>query len=171
MATASKTTDFEDTTRAQVLALLGGGNASMTFKQAVANYPLDQINTKPPHVSYTPWQLLEHMRITQRDILDFVQSDHYKELSWPRDYWPLQDTEVDAAAWHRTIAEFEEDLAAIQSLVADPTRDLHAQLANADADHYTLLREALVAADHNAYHTGEFAILRQIMGTWPPDHT
>ncbi len=168
---SGKPIDFQDTTRAQVLALLAGGNAAMTFKQAVADYPHDQINTKPPHVSYTPWQLLEHMRITQRDILDFIQSGHYTEPSWPNDYWPPQDKDVDASAWNRTIAGFEEDLATMQALVADPTCDLHAQLTDAHADHYTLLREALVVADHNAYHTGEFAVLRQVMGTWPPDHT
>lgn len=167
---AGKTIDFQDTTRAQVLALLGGGNASMTFRQAVADYPLDQINTKPPHVNYSPWHLLEHMRLTQRDILEFVQSDHYRELAWPKEYWPASDADADEKDWHRTIAGFEEDLATMQALVADPTCDLHAQLTNADADHYTLLREALLVADHNAYHTGEFAILRQVMGTWPPDH-
>jgi len=163
--------DFQDTTRAQVLSLLGGGNAHMTFNQAVADFPTDQINTKPPHVPYSPWHLLEHLRRTQRDILDFVQSDQYKELTWPADYWPAEDIQADGADWLRTIAGFEEDLAAIQGFIADPTRDLHAQLPNARADHFTLLREALLVADHNAYHIGEFAILRQVMGTWPPDHT
>ena len=159
-----------ESTRAQVLALLGEKQAHMTFNEAVADFPAEHYNTKPPHVPYTPWHLLEHLRIAQRDILDFVQSDHYREQSWPSDYWPAPDATADTKAWDRTIAGFQEDLAAMQALVADPTRDLHAQLANADDDHYTLLREALLVADHNAYHIGEFAILRQVMGTWPPDH-
>ncbi len=157
-------------TRAQVLSLLGGGNASMTFDEAIADFPLAQINARAPHVAYSPWHLLEHLRRTQRDILEFVQDGPYQVKTWPGDYWPAPATEADEDDWARTIAGFQEDLATMQALVADPAGDLHAPLSNADADHFTLLREALLIADHNAYHTGEFAILRQVMGTWPADH-
>ena len=155
----------DDATRAQVLALLRGGNAHMTFDQAVADFPMDRINERPPNVPYTPWHLLEHLRRTQRDILAFTASPDYQELAWPDDYWPDQATEAAPGDWDETISLFRDDLEAMQALVADPAQDLHAPLPNGTGQ--TLLREALLVADHNAHHVGEFAILRQVMGAWP----
>ena len=158
-------------TRAQVLALLDGGNAYAPFDQTVADFPVGAMNTPPPNVPYTPWHLLEHLRRTQRDILDFMRDPAYRELAWPQDYWPARDATATEADWQQTLDGFRADLAAIRGIVADPQTDLDSLILNAGDDpKYTVMRQALLVADHNAYHLGEFAILRQVMGTWPPDH-
>ncbi|HET8523587.1 MAG TPA: DinB family protein [Thermomicrobiales bacterium] len=156
--------------RDQIVALLQGGNAHMTFDEAVADFPLSSINTRPPHVPYTPWHLLEHLRITQRDILDFIAAGQYEEPRWPDDYWPDQDVTANEQSWQETIRQFREDLTALIALAQDPAQDLGAPVKHATNDGQNLARELLVVADHNAYHIGEFAILRQVMGTWPADH-
>ncbi len=158
---------METLMREQVLALLRGGNAHMPFDEAVADFPLDRINDRAPNVSYSPWQLLEHIRITQEDILEFTRDPDWVSPSWPEGHWPAPDEEADPARWTATINAIRRDLEAMQALVADPANSLTDDLPHAPG--YTLLREALLVADHNAYHIGEFAILRQIMGTWPVD--
>ena len=151
--------------REHLLALLHGGHAHMSFDEAVAEFPVTQINTHPPHVPYTPWHLLEHLRIAQWDILEFIRNPAHISPPWPEGYWPAREARADARAWASTIADFQADLRALQELVADPATDLTAPLSH--APEYTILREILVVADHNAYHIGEFAILRQVMETWP----
>jgi len=150
--------------REQLLALLRGGHAHMSFDEAVAAFPITHINDYPAHVPYTPWHLLEHLRIAQWDILEFIRNPAHISPPWPEGYWPARETRADAHAWAGTIAAFQADLRALQELVADPTTDLDAPLPH--APEYTILREILVVADHNAYHIGEFAILRQVMETW-----
>lgn len=154
----------DDALRQHVLNLLRGGQAFMPFDDAVADFPLDRINERPPQVPYTPWHLMEHLRLTQRDILDFVRNPDYKEKQWPKEYWPAPDAVADATLWAETLARFRADFAAVCALVADPATDLGATIPHGDGQ--TVLREALLVADHNAYHTGEFAILRQVMGAW-----
>ncbi|GAB4572958.1 MAG: DinB family protein [Anaerolineae bacterium] len=151
--------------REQLLALLRGGNAHMTFDQAVADFPPEHYNTRPPNVDYSSWALLEHIRLAQWDILDFIRNPNYKWPQWPEDYWPAPDAVADEAAWQATLDGYRADLAALEALVQDPATDLHAPIPH--APDYTLLREILLVADHTAYHIGEFGILRQIMGTWP----
>jgi len=151
--------------REQLLALLRGGNAHMSFDEAVADFPLDRINERPPNMQYTPWHLLEHLRRTQRDILDFIRDPDYRERTWPDDYWPEAEEQADTGAWNATIDAFREDLTAVRALVSDPATDLSAPVPYGQGQ--TMLREILLVADHNAYHIGEFAVLRQIMGTWP----
>ncbi len=158
----------DQTLREQLLALLHGGNAHMTFDQAVADFPMDAINRKPPHVSYTPWHLLEHIRIAQWDILGFVRKPNHTSPEWPVGYWPAADAQADPSQWQKTITNFHSDLQALQDLVADPAVDLLGPIPH--AKNYTILREILLVADHNAYHIGEFGILRQLMGTWPASH-
>lgn len=153
--------------REQLLALLRGGQASMPFDQAVKDFPLEEINTRPPKVPYSPWHLLEHMRLAQWDILDFIRNPEYVWPNWPEDYWPPRDAEADEARWQETIRQFQADLEALQAIVADPDTDLYAALPHGAK--YNVLREILVVADHNAHHLGEFAILRQVMGTWPDE--
>jgi hypothetical protein len=148
----------------QLLALLRGGNAHMPFDEAVAGFPLAHINDYPPNVPYTPWHLLEHLRIAQWDILEFIRNPAHISPPWPDGYWPPHDARADAAMWASTIAAFQADLNSLQELVADSTTDLYAPLPH--ARDYNILREILVVADHNAYHIGEFAILRQVMETW-----
>ncbi len=150
--------------RKQLRDLLSGDHAHMPFDDAVKDFPPEQMNTRPPHVSYTPWHLLEHLRIAQWDILEFIRNPHHVSPSWPEGYWPAQDAQADVAAWERTVAAFRADLQALQAIVDDETADLYTPLPHGEGQ--TIMQELLVIADHNAYHIGEFAILRQVMGTW-----
>ena len=150
--------------RKHLLAQLRGGNAHMPFDEAVADFPHADINTCPPHVSYTPWHLLEHLRITQWDILEFIRNPAHVSPAWPEGYWPAHDQQTDAAGWDKTISAFQQDGQALQALVADSTSDVTAPLPHAPT--YTILRELLLVVDHDAYHIGEFAILWQVMETW-----
>ncbi len=156
------------TLRDQLLALLKGGNAHLTFDDAIADFPPAAMNQQPPNVPYTPWHILEHLRITQWDILEFVRNPRHVSPEWPKGYWPAPDATTDVAGWQATIDAFRADLAAVQEIVRDPSIDLSAELPHAPG--YTYIREVLLVADHNAYHIGEFAILRQVMGTWGKGH-
>ncbi len=126
------------------------------------------MNTVFPNGAYTPWRLLEHLRLAQWDILDFIRNPEYREREWPREYWPPEDAQAREADWSQTIASFEHDMQEIQELVRDPRTDLHANIPWGTGQ--TVLREILLVADHNAYHIGEFAIMRQVMGTWGNGH-
>lgn len=155
---------MEQTVREQVVALLQGGQAHMPFADAVKDFPKDGINIRPPHVDYTFWHLVEHIRITQKDILDFCINSNYKELEWPKDYWPEKDAEATYEQWQESVQQFEDDLQAMIKLVKDPKIDLSAKIPHGDGQTY--LREALLVADHTAYHTGELGILRQVCELW-----
>lgn len=154
--------------RKQLLVLLNTGNAHMSFDDAVADFPLDRINDHAPNVPYTPWHLLEHIRITQRDILNYIQDDPYDELIWPDQYWPRQDLKAGEEEWNDTIRRYKDDLASLEKIVADETQDLDATVPT--SDEHTILREIITVASHTHHHLGEFAILRQVMGTWGPEH-
>ena len=158
----------DDALRHQLTELLDGAGAHMSFDEAVADFPDEAINQRPPNIDYAPWHLLEHLRLTQADILDYVVNEAYVEPHWPADYWPDRDATATREQFDATIDAFRDDLAALRTLVADPARDLFAVIPGTPG--HTLLREARIDADHNAYHVGEFAILRQVMGTWPPGH-
>ena len=152
--------------RDHVIALLNGRQAHMTFDDAVADFPPALINTKPPHVPYTCWHLIEHLRITQWDILEYSRDPKHVSPDWPVGYWPAQDAQTDLAGWNETIRRFRSDLEAMKAIVADPNTDLFTPIPHGYGGH-TVLREALLIADHNAYHTGELGILRQVMNAWP----
>lgn len=150
--------------RQQLLALLNGGNAHMTFEQAVADFPAEHFNTRPLNIPYTPWHILEHLRIAQWDILDFIRNPDYTTPEWPKEYWPDPGTTAHQEQWDKTINSFLENLQALRDIVSDPETDLYAPIPH--APDYNIFREMLVVSDHNAYHIGEFAILRQVMSTW-----
>jgi DinB superfamily len=159
----SKTTT-DTLLREQLLHLLKGGNAHMTLDEAVAGYPAESMNTLFPNGDYSSWHLLEHIRLSQWDILDFIRNPEYQELEWPKDYWPPQAAQASDADWKETLASFQRDMQALQAIALDPQIDLHARIPWGTGQ--TVLRELLLVADHNAYHIGEFAIMRQVMGTW-----
>jgi hypothetical protein len=140
----------------------------MHFDRAVSDFPADAFNRLPPNVSYTPWHLLEHLRITQMDILEFIRDPKYVSPSWPAGYWPAKGAQANEAQWEKTISQYKGDLKDLIELVADPATQLTPDIPHASG--YSILREILVVSDHNAYHIGEFAILRQVMGTWPAGH-
>ena len=152
--------------RAQLLALLKGGNAHMTLDHAVVDFPMEHINTRPPNIDYTPWHLLEHIRIAQWDILDFIRNPDYKHIKWPDDYWPADAAPPSGDAWDHAIAAFREDLEAMVELLENPATDLFAPIPWGSGQ--TVLREALLVADHNAYHLGQIVDLRRALGCWPP---
>ncbi len=157
----------ESAIRDRLLELLRGGHAHMSFDDAVANFPTESMNALIPQGSYSPWHLLEHLRLAQQDILEFLTTPEYRDRAWPEDYWPSRDATATPARWQETIDGFHRDMATLQSMVQDPTLDLDAPIPHGTGQ--TPLREFLLVADHNAYHIGEFAILRQVMGTWPPN--
>jgi len=154
--------------REQLLHLLNGGNAHMTLEEAVADYPAESMNTVFPNGTYSSWRLLEHIRLSQWDILDFIRNPEYQEREWPKEYWPPQAAQASEADWKETLESFQRDMQALQDIAMDPQIDLHARIPWGTGQ--TILREILLVADHNAYHIGEFAIMRQVMGTWGSNH-
>ena len=154
--------------RNQLIRLLEADDAHMRFEEAVADFPDDAINARPPNVGYTPWHLVEHLRITQWDILEYVRNPAWVSPDWPIGYWPDPAATATPAEFGASVARFLADRSALVDLVADPARDLTAPIPHTPG--HTLLREVVIVADHNAYHVGEFAILRQVMGTWPSSH-
>ncbi len=157
-----------EASREQLLALLDGRGAHMPFEPAVADFPEEAMNALPPNVEYTPWHLVEHVRLTQRDMIEYITDPDYASKSWPADFWPAREARTDRAGWEASVQGFEDDRATLRALAADPDRDLDEPIPWTPG--HSLFRCVRIIGDHNAYHTGEFAILRQVMGTWPPDH-
>lgn len=151
--------------REQLLALLQGEQAHMNFDNVTADFPMALINTKPPHVSYTPWHLVEHMRIAQWDILEFVRNPDHISPEWPTGHWPDPNSQASPTQWEDTLAAFRRDLRDIEALTANDSTDLFQVIPHGSGQ--TILREILLVADHNAYHIGELGILRQIIQAWP----
>ena len=151
--------------REQLLALLSGGNAHMSFNNAVSGFPLKDINRRLPNASYTVWHLLEHIRIAQWDILGFTVNPDHVSPDFPGEYWPGVDEMATAAQWKKTIRNFQADLKSIESLAKNPKTDLFNPIPH--AKDYTVFRELLLVADHNAYHTGELVTLRRILNIKP----
>ncbi len=152
--------------RDHLLELLRGGSAHLGFDEAIEGLPADLRGTKHQELTHTAWQLLEHLRITQWDILDFSRNPEYAHIKWPDDYWPKTAAPPDDAAWNQTVEQFHRDLKAMQDLVADPQTDLYAKIPWGEGQ--TILREAMLVADHNAYHIGQIVSLRQALGAWQP---
>ncbi len=153
-----------DALRQHVLDLLRSKHAHVDFDAAVANFPSHLRGTKPKGAEYSAWQLLEHLRIAQWDILEFSRSAKHVSPKWPEGYWPKTEKPPSPAAWNNSIRRFRADLIALAKLVADKKNDLFARIPHGDGQ--TLLREALLVADHNAYHIGQIVLLRRLLGAW-----
>ncbi|HVO60585.1 MAG TPA: DinB family protein [Terriglobales bacterium] len=151
--------------REHVLSLLRGGNAHTTFEDAIANLPAGARGKKVRGLPYTAWMLLEHLRIAQWDILEFSRNPKHESPEWPKGYWPKDAAPPSDTAWNKSVKSFRADAQAMQQLVSDPKTDLYAQIPWGQGQ--TILREALLVADHNAYHIGELVVLRRLLGTWP----
>jgi hypothetical protein len=151
--------------REHLLYLLGGGGAHLDFDKAVAGLPAELRGAKPAGQPHTPWRLLEHLRLAQWDILRFCVDPAHASPDWPGGYWPSGDAPPDAATWDRSVEAFRADLRAVRDLVADPASDLFEPLPHGQGQ--TLLREALLVADHNAYHLGQLVLVRRLLGAWP----
>jgi hypothetical protein len=157
-----------DEAREQLLALLDGVGAHMPFEAAVADFPEAAINAHAPNVPYTPWHLIEHLRLTQADMLDYVTNADYRHKRWPDDFWPDAKARATRTEWTASVQEFLADRAELRRLAEGPERDLLAPIPWTEG--HSLFRCVRIIGDHNAYHLGEFAILRQVMGSWPPGH-
>ncbi len=145
--------------RKQLMALLGG-KAHIGFEDAVADFPLKEINRKLPDGSYSAWHLLEHMRIAQWDILEYVRNPGHVSPDFPGGYWPKPEEAATAEEWKKTMEGFKADLKQVQKLVRDPEVDLFSPLPH-DKD-CTIYQQALLVADHNAYHLGELVIFKRL---------
>jgi hypothetical protein len=153
-----------DALRKHLLELLNGGHAHLDFDKATAGLPLGLRGARPPGLPHTPWRLIEHMRIAQWDILRFSIDPHHISPEFPGGYWPESDAPSTPEAWDQSIAAFRADLRAVKDLVGDPNTDLFTPLAHGQGQ--TILREALLVADHNAYHLGQLVTVRRLLGAW-----
>jgi hypothetical protein len=150
--------------RQQLVDLLKGGGAHAKFEDVVADFPAKLRGQKPSGMPHSPWMLLEHLRIGQRDILEFSRNPRYIAPDWPDDYWPKSPAPRGPLAWSKSIAEFRKDLKSLLTLVANPKTDLFARIPWGDGQ--TILREALLVADHNAYHLAQLVDARRLLAVW-----
>jgi hypothetical protein len=151
-----------DALRKHVLELLGGGSAHVDFDSVVGGFPVQRAGEKPAGAAHTAWQLLEHMRIAQWDILEFSRNPKHVSPPWPEGYWPQSEAPPSKTAWNKSVRAFRADLKAMQDLVADPGANLFARIPHGEGQ--TILREALLVADHNSYHLGQLMFLRRLLG-------
>lgn len=150
--------------RQHLVNLLTLGEAHVPFEKAVKDVPAPLRGKKPKGADHTLWQLLEHLRIAQWDILDFARNPQYKERPWPSGYWPATPAPPDDKAWDKSIRAFRRDQKAFCELVNSESTDLFAKIPHGSGQ--TILREALLAADHNAYHVGQLVLVRRLLGNW-----
>jgi hypothetical protein len=151
--------------RTELLALLRGGNAHMDFDDAVSGFPMDAINAKVPQGNYLAWHLLEHMRVVQWDILEFILDPDHESPDFPGGLWPEPGEQGTPEVWEKIVGGFRADLKALESLVLDPKTEFFSPIPH--AKDYTIFREILLAADHNAFHLGELVSLRRILNLNP----
>ncbi len=150
--------------REQLIALLNGGNAHATFQDAVEGFPPDKAGIRPAGSPHSAWELLEHMRLAQEDILRFSQSADWKSPNFPEGYWPRSAAPKSPDQWQKSVDAFQRDMAEFQAMLCDPAQDLNQKFPWGDGQ--TLLREALLIADHNAYHLGQLVLVRRLVGAW-----
>jgi uncharacterized damage-inducible protein DinB len=150
--------------RQHLLELLKGGSAHTSFQDAIRDFPAELRGKRPKGAPHSPWELLEHMRIAQSDILEFSRDSGHKSPKWPEGYWPESPEPPDEKAWDRSVHAFCQGLQSMSALVADDGTDLYARIPHGDGQ--TILREALLLADHNAYHLGQLVLVRRMLGAW-----
>lgn len=151
--------------REHLRKVLGWGEAHVDWKSALADFPAKERGVRPPGAPHSAWELLEHVRIAQGDMLEFSRNPKHVSPDWPSGYWPESPAPPNAAAWEKSIKAFEKDLKAMEKLVSVPNTDLCAPIPHGSGQ--TILREALLVADHNSYHLGQFVLVRQLLGVWP----
>ncbi|MGB4592917.1 MAG: DinB family protein [Coriobacteriia bacterium] len=156
---------MSDQTVAEIIAqALGWEEAHVSFDRATAEVPFHLQGERPPGLHHSPWELLEHIRITQRDILEFCVNEAYTELAWPAEYWPSVPGPDRPDAWGESVAMVKRDLEVLRSVVLEHADDLLWPVAGGTGQ--TLLREVLLALDHMAYQIGQLVIVRQLLGIW-----
>jgi len=150
--------------RKQLIELLRSRGAHADFDEAIDGLPEGLRGARVKDVPFTAWRLLEHLRLAQWDILEFSRNAKHKSPKWPEGYWPDADAPPNAAAWDASVAAFRRDLGEMEKLVSDPANNLFAPIAHGQGQ--TLLREALLLADHTSYHVGQLILLRRMLGAW-----
>ena len=150
--------------RKHLLELLDGAHAHAPFDKVVSDFPSKLRGEVPSGLPHSAWMLLEHMRLAQWDILEFSRNPEYKEMKWPEDYWPQSPVPPSEAAWDKSVKSFHDDLAAMKKLVNDAKTDLFAKIPWGDGQ--TILREAMLVADHNSHHLGQLIDVRRLLGAW-----
>lgn len=153
--------DNDKALRDHLLSLLSGGNAHITFDDFVKDFPADKCGESVDGLPYTAWQVLEHMRIAQWDILEFTRNANHVSPKWPEGYWPPQNENGDSDAWKDSVTKFQKDLKEMQDLIADPGTDLFAKILHGSGQ--TMLREALLVVDHNSYHLGVLLAISRLL--------
>ncbi|HEY3276268.1 MAG TPA: DinB family protein [Syntrophorhabdaceae bacterium] len=157
--------DQDDVIRKELAILIKGGNAHMSFEEAVADFPLEKINTPVTNSNYLVWHMLEHMRITQSDILQFVIDPKHVSPEFPEGYWPKPEAKATAAQWKKIVHAIKSDSEAMVDLIHNRETDLFGPIPH--ATDYSIFREVLLAADHNAFHLSELVTLRRVLGLNP----
>ncbi len=155
---------IQDSLREHVQQLLGWKDAHVDFDGAVDGVPSGARGMRPDHLHHSPWELLEHLRICQRDILDFCRDPDYVEKTWPDDYWPESPVPPSLEAWDASVTAFRDDRDVLLRIARDPSIDLLQPIPHGEGQTY--LRELLLVADHNAYHVGQLVVVRQLLGCW-----
>jgi hypothetical protein len=150
--------------RLHLVELLHGGQAHVTLDDAVKGFPMEHIGVRPAGAPHSAWELLEHIRIAQHDIVRFSQSADHQSPPWPKGYWPSSPAPKDEAQWDASLSAIREDLAVFEAILQDPATDLFRKLPWGEGQ--TLLREALLIGDHNAYHLGQLVLVRRLLGGW-----
>jgi hypothetical protein len=154
----------EQILRQHLLELLAGGGAHANFDDVIKGLPPKLRGTTPPKFPHSAWMLLEHLRLAQWDILEFSRNSRHVSPKWPEGYWPRSAAPPNTAAWNKSVQQFRRDLKAMQNLVSNRKTDLFAKIPWGDGQ--TILREALLLADHNAYHLAQLVDLRRMLGSW-----
>jgi hypothetical protein len=154
----------DKTLRVHLVFLLDGGGAHARFSDIVGDMPENLRGVKPEGLPHSAWMLLEHLRIAQLDILEFSRNPKHESPKWPEGYWPESEAPPNAVAWTKSVQQFRKDLKAVLELVENPKTDLYAKIPWGDGQ--TILREALLIADHNAYHLGQLLDVRRLLGAW-----
>jgi hypothetical protein len=150
--------------RKHLIKLLEGGDAHATFDDAVADLPAALQGKISEGAEHSPWQLLEHLRIAQWDIVEFAINQKHKSPKWPEGYWPKTAEPPDKKAWHKSVEAFRSDMKRFIKLLEDDSTDLFAKIPHGDGQ--SILRQALLAADHNSYHLGQLILVRRLLGAW-----
>ena len=150
--------------RDHLLELLRGGSAHVDLATVLDDFPLESAGRKPENVPYSPWQLLEHMRVSLSDLLQFSTDPKYVAPNWPDDYWPAKEAMPGPGEWESSVKALKADLAAFEGIVQDSNSNLYAKIPWGDGQ--TLLREVLLASDHTSYHLGELVLMRRELGAW-----
>ena len=155
------TTDNDKSLRDHLLSLIGGANAHISFDDFIKDFPAEKCGEKIAGLPYTAWQVLEHMRIAQWDILEFSRDAKHISPKWPEGYWPKRDEVGNAELWKRSADMFQSDLREVGDLIANSATDLFARIPHGSG--LTILREALLVADHNAYHLGVLVAINRML--------